>query len=99
MPLPQTSGALTTASTLRPTAPPASATATVTLVMTAAHVSEQMSYLCGLTPFCLVPDDATVKSKLTKALNKSHNKVQRRAHIKSLKTKTSFMSKRMLNIF
>ena len=50
--------------------------------------------------FSIVPDDATdAKAKLSEVLNKSHNKVQTRALFKSLKTKTSFMSKRMLNIF
>ena len=43
----------------------------------------------------LVSDDATAKAKLFKVLKKSYNKVQRTAHINSLKTKTSFKSKRM----
>ena len=56
--------------------------------------------MCVDYSFSLVPDDATdAKAKLSEVLNKSHNKVQTRALFKSLKTKTSFMSKRMLNIF
>ena len=45
--------------------------------------------------FLSCPDDTTAKAKLFKVLNKSYNKVPRRAHIKSLKTKVSFTSKRM----
>ena len=49
IPVPLTRGAITTASTpVPPTAHPTSVTATATLTMRAAHVSEQMSYVCGL---------------------------------------------------
>ena len=45
--------------------------------------------------FLSCSDDTTAKAKLFKVLNKSYSKVPRRAHIKSLKTKMSFTSKRM----
>ena len=91
---PLTSGAWTTASTLAPpTAHPASVTATATLAMRAAHVSEQMSYVCGLayTLFSLVTDDPTAKAKPSEVLKKIIN-----TQINSLKTETSFKSKSML---
>jgi len=55
--------------------------------------------VCGAlddgSSFLSCPDDTTAKAKLFKVLSKSYNKVQRRAHIKSLKTKMSFTSKRV----
>ena len=92
---PLTSGAWTTASTpVPPTAPPASATATATLGILAAHVSQQMSYCrWTYTLVYLVSDDATAKAKFSKVLNKSYNKVQ------SLKTKQSLKSTSVLSIY
>ena len=77
----------------------ASATATVTLGIPAAHVFVlQLSYVCELTLFPLVPDDATAIGKIFKVLNKFDN-VQGREHINSFKTKTPYKSKRILSIY
>ena len=89
-----TSGAWTTASTLVPlSAPPppvteAAATATATLGMMAAHVSQQISTVLVISLvfnyFFLVSDDATTKTKLFRLQKKTHKelRVQRRSHNK-----------------
>merc|ERR1719245_916458 len=62
--------------------------------MMAAHVSEQMSHQCGLREVS-DGDDPDTKAKLHEVLRTSQ-KFQRRAHVKSLKTKTFFNSKRAM---